>query len=109
LGHSHKLAAYRNQRTGERRANGSEQERERKFGPAPLKFVYNADKILRKRLFVAKPMTLTRSAKVSDEINDLDDVIHHLFPHLLIKVDFLKKYQLITLGGEREREKNARS
>lgn len=64
-------------------------EREKKT--APLELVYDTDEILRKRLFVAKPMTLTRSTKLLDEIDDLDDVIHDLFPHLSIKVDFLKQ------------------
>jgi len=51
--------------------------------------VYDADKVLRKRLFVAQPVTLTRRAKLPDEIDDLDDVVHHLFPHLSIQIDFL--------------------
>ena len=68
----------------------TERERERQK-TAPLELVYDTDEILRKRLFVAKPMTLTRSTKLLDEIDDLDDVIHDLFPHLSIKVDFLKQ------------------
>ena len=72
------------------KANRDYRERERQK-TAPLELVYDTDEILRKRLFVAKPMTLTRSTKLLDEIDDLDDVIHDLFPHLSIKVDFLKQ------------------
>lgn|SRR5216683_1527585 len=56
-----------------------------------FEFPYNANKILRKRRLVAQSVTLARRAKVPDEIDDLDDVVHHLFPHLAIKIDFLKK------------------
>ena len=72
---------------GKRVRQNRDRERNR---AAPLKLVYDTDEILRKRLLVAKPVTLTRSTKVPDEIDDLDDVIHDLFPHLSIKIDFLK-------------------
>jgi hypothetical protein len=74
-----------------------------------FEFPYNADKILRKRRLVAQSVTLARRAKVPDEIDDLDDVVHHLFPHLAIKIDFLKKKTPIqpkVLSERRRREKN---
>ena len=87
MDHAYELAVPKTQRNVRQKNRIGLDRKDR----GPLKFLYDADEILRKRLFVAKPMTLTRSAKVSDEVDDLDDVIHHLFPHLLIKVDFLKK------------------
>jgi hypothetical protein len=74
-------------------------------------FLYDADKILRKRLFVAQPMALARRAELPDEIYDLDDVVHDLFPHLAIQIDFLckpkkKKPQLSKKCKEKGKKNN---
>lgn len=55
----------------------------------PFEFLDDADKISRKRLFFAQPVAQTRRAEMPDEIDDLDDVVHGLIPHLAIQIDFL--------------------
>ena len=54
-----------------------------------FQFLNYADKILGKRLFFAQPIAPTRLAEMPDEIDDLDDIVHDLIPHLAIQIDFL--------------------
>ena len=54
-----------------------------------FQFLDDADKILGKRRFIAQAIAPTRRAEMPDEIDDLDDVVHDLIPHLAIQIDFL--------------------
>ena len=54
-----------------------------------FQFLDDADKILGKRLFFAQAIAPTRLAEMPDEIDDLDDIVHDLIPHLAIQIDFL--------------------
>jgi hypothetical protein len=93
IGYSHKLTAKERKKEKNKlqRINDNARGGHQRRKGAPLKFLNNADKILRKPPFVAQPLALARRAEMHDELDDLDDVVQCLFPHLAIKIDFLKK------------------